>query len=83
MIVAELIAELQKLPPDSRVVVEGYERGFDDIGPPRRIDLLVDAQSADHFCYGQHDQASGAEEDRIAAILISKPRPRLMVLPDE
>ena len=27
----ELIAELQKLPPETRVVVSGYEEGFDDI----------------------------------------------------
>lgn len=27
----ELIAELQKLPPETRVVVAGYEEGYDDI----------------------------------------------------
>jgi len=27
----ELIAELQKHPPETRVVVSGYEEGFDDI----------------------------------------------------
>ena len=27
----ELIAELQKLPPETRVVVSGYEDGYDDI----------------------------------------------------
>lgn len=30
MIVSELIAELQKYPPDQRVIVDGYEGGFDD-----------------------------------------------------
>ena len=29
MTVAELIAELQKLPPDVPVVVEGYEKGME------------------------------------------------------
>ena len=31
MTVNELIAELQKLPPETRVVVSGYEDGYDDI----------------------------------------------------
>jgi len=31
MTVNELIAELQKHPPENRVVVSGYEEGFDDI----------------------------------------------------
>ena len=31
MTVNELIAELQKHPPQTRVIVSGYEQGFDDI----------------------------------------------------
>ena len=31
MTVNELIAELQKHPPETRVVVSGYEQGFDDV----------------------------------------------------
>jgi hypothetical protein len=31
MTAKELIAELQKRPPETRVVVSGYEEGFDDI----------------------------------------------------
>ncbi len=31
MTVNELIAELRKHPPETRVVVSGYEDGFDDI----------------------------------------------------
>jgi len=31
MTVNELIAELRKHPPETRVVVSGYEEGFDDI----------------------------------------------------
>jgi hypothetical protein len=31
MTVNELIAELRKQPPELRVVVSGYEEGFDDI----------------------------------------------------
>lgn len=32
MTVAEMIAELQKLPPEARVVIEGYAKGTDDAG---------------------------------------------------
>jgi hypothetical protein len=35
----ELIAELQKLPPETRVVVSGYEEGYDDISRLRRISI--------------------------------------------
>ena len=31
MTVNELIAELRKQPPETRVLVSGYEEGFDDI----------------------------------------------------
>lgn len=31
MTAEELIAQLQKLPPETTVLVEGYETGFDDI----------------------------------------------------
>ena len=31
MTVNELIAELRKQPPEARVLVSGYEEGFDDI----------------------------------------------------
>ncbi|WP_336368292.1 hypothetical protein [Marinobacter sp. C2H3] len=31
MTAEELIAQLQKLPPETPVLVEGYETGFDDI----------------------------------------------------
>jgi hypothetical protein len=30
MTVAEMITELEKLPRDARVVIEGYEKGVDD-----------------------------------------------------
>lgn len=37
MTIDELIAKLRKLPPETRVVVSGYEDGFDDIS---RVDSI-------------------------------------------
>ena len=40
MTAEELIAQLQKLPPETTVLVEGYETGFDDIievGPEKVV----------------------------------------------
>jgi len=40
MTVNELIAELRKQPPESRVVVSGYEEGFDDISRLSSISIV-------------------------------------------
>ncbi|MFM0140583.1 hypothetical protein [Caballeronia grimmiae] len=39
MTVSDLIAMLRTLPPDARVVVDGYESGFDDATDERRAAL--------------------------------------------
>jgi hypothetical protein len=36
----ELIKQLQKLPPDTPVLVEGYETGFDDIVELRSVQVF-------------------------------------------
>lgn len=57
MIVAELIEQLQKLPGDLIVYVEGYEEGYDDIkqlltGDFRR-DVGDGLWSGPHYYYGE------------------------------
>lgn len=41
MTVAELIEKLQKFPPNTRVVVCGFdESGYDDPGEPRKVSIV-------------------------------------------
>lgn len=55
MTVAELIAALQALPPDARVVVNGYEHGVDDIVAPRPIKINPDTNSKEDWFAGPHE----------------------------
>ena len=40
MTAEELIKQLQKLPPETPVLVEGYETGFDDIVELKSVDVF-------------------------------------------
>ena len=52
MTVSELIAELQKHPPDSRVVVRGYEAGVDDVAEAKDTMVLLNIHK--EWYYGCH-----------------------------
>ncbi len=41
MTASELIRELEKYPPDVRIVVAGYESGFDDIETIKEISVKI------------------------------------------
>ncbi|WP_339806446.1 hypothetical protein [uncultured Marinobacter sp.] len=47
MTAEELIAQLQALPPETRVLVEGYETGFDDIVALETVEVARIAQPGD------------------------------------
>lgn len=57
--VAQLIAELQKLPQDMRVMVEGYEGGFDDASAPT-IKTINRNYSKDSW-WGAHEEYNGVD----------------------
>ena len=61
MIVAQLIAELQKLNPDTRVVVRGYEGGVNDVESFLLCWLEVDANLSGYF--GQHEAEDTASSN--------------------
>lgn len=54
MVVSELIEILQKLDPDLRVFVEGYESGFDDIkiSDETNFSLYIN----EDWYYGPHEK---------------------------
>jgi hypothetical protein len=52
MTVAELIAVLQTLPPDARVVVQGYESGFNDATGAVMQRIVVNGGYRERDCLG-------------------------------
>lgn len=57
MTVGELISALMKHDAEHRVVVQGYEEGFDDVLPPRSVTLELDVHA--ETWHGPHDSAPG------------------------
>jgi hypothetical protein len=55
MTVSELIQELQTYPPDARVVVLGYESGYDDITKVKEIAILPEENPS--WYKGRYDDA--------------------------
>ena len=53
MTVSELIAQLQQYPEDMRVIVDGYEGGYDDIKSVHTIPIMVNVNDQSYM--GSHD----------------------------
>lgn len=66
MNVKELIEILEKYPPDMRVVVEGYEDGYDDITIIKELSIKLNANK--EFYYGAHAEI---EEGGVSALLLA------------
>ena len=52
--VAELIAELQKYPPNMRVMGPGYEGGLHDIGGTVEVNVALNINT--EWYYGPHEK---------------------------
>ncbi len=59
MTVDELIQLLEKYPPGLRVVVNGYENGYDDLTPERLSVVRIALNMGKHTWEGQHEDANG------------------------
>lgn len=66
MTVSELIEHLKKWPADARVVVAGYEDGYDDAVEPASMKLAFDANASGPDYYGLHT----ADEAGVEAVVI-------------
>ena len=53
MNVNQLIKRLQMYPPDLRVVVRGYEGGYNDVDTFENLKIVLDYHSA--WYYGKHE----------------------------
>lgn len=66
--VAQLIAELQKLPPDMRVMVRWYEGGYNDCGVPKLVQIKLNQNT--EWYYGAHDDPGSKETADITVAVI-------------
>jgi hypothetical protein len=67
--VGELIEELNKLDPSTRVFTKGYEGGWDDVELPtkgfRIHDISLFVKKEEEWWYGRHEKTQEIlEEDR-------------------
>ena len=62
MTVKELMKLLEKYPDDLRVVVNGYEDGYDDISPNRIFTTKIQLDAGTHDWEGQHNEPLPANE---------------------
>jgi|MudIll2142460700_1097286.scaffolds.fasta_scaffold38155_3 hypothetical protein len=71
MTVKELIAALQKYPPDTRVVVLGYESGYDDVTLVKQIAIMPETKPV--WYKGRYDEAppeKAKADQAIQAVLV-------------
>lgn len=59
MTVAELIRILQNHPADLRVVVNGYEEGYDDLSPKQLRVVKISLNTGKHPWEGAHGDSDG------------------------
>jgi hypothetical protein len=65
MNVDQLIKRLQMYPQDLRVVIRGYEGGYDDINNFEQLKIVLDYN--DEWYYGKHDDASFVHNEEAKA----------------
>ena len=74
MTVKELVAHLEKYPDNLRVVVNGYEDGYDDILPERIFTTKIELDAGKHDWEGQHGGAfpenESTEDTKIVDALV-------------
>jgi hypothetical protein len=74
MNVRQLIEELQKYPPEMRVIVSGYEGGYCDTNSLEQKTIRLNVHKPSYWYYGPHDDAAdyplGDEEGIIETALL-------------
>ena len=59
MTVDQLVQILQTYPPDLRVVVNGYESGYDDLSPKQISPAKIALNTGKHEWEGKHGDPNG------------------------
>jgi hypothetical protein len=73
MNVQQLIEELQKHPPEMRVIVAGYEGGYNDLDSPKQKSIRLNVHPPEDWYYGRHedeDYVLGSDDDIIESALL-------------
>ena len=76
MTVGDLVRELSRYPDDLRVMVSGYEDGFDDLEPGLLSVQDVALHQHPEWFYGRHDipfPEDGEDIQTVPALLIRRP----------
>ena len=68
MTVSELIAVLKGHPPDLRVVVNGYEDGFDDLSPNQISLVRIALNTGVEDWQGQHGEVDENPADAASTV---------------
>ena len=74
MTVAEMIQLLAKYLPGLRVVVNGYEYGYDDLSPEQLSVVRIALNTGKHRWEGQHGDANGLADcaDVVEALVLRR-----------
>jgi hypothetical protein len=67
MTIQELIDKLKTFPPETMVVVKGYEDGYNDISSFEKVALQLNAH--EEWYYGQHDITKDLNAVKAVALL--------------
>jgi hypothetical protein len=73
MNVQQLIEELQKHPPEMRVIVSGYEGGYNDLDSPKQTSIRLNVHEPDLWYYGRHDDedySCGSKDGSVETALL-------------
>lgn len=72
MTVAELIQQLQRHPRDLRVVVDGYENGYDDLSPEQLAVIDIALNTGKYWWEGRHGDPDGPNDAEVAQALVMR-----------
>ena len=67
MTVNELLQLLKGYSPDLRVVVNGYEEGYDDLSPKQLSVIRVALDTGKHRWEGRHGDPNGRTDGEVVA----------------
>ena len=74
MTTGELIRLLAQYPPDMRVVVNGYEDGYDDLSPTQVSTVKITLNTGKHRWEGKHGDPDGRNDadDVVEALALQR-----------
>ena len=72
MTICELIQLLEKHSPDLRVVVNGYEDGYDDLSPEQLRVVKITLDTGEQEWVGKHSDANYLPQEKLAGLEVEE-----------